>query len=344
MGKNRFLFYFLISFLVSLVDVLRDLGQESFLDAIDYSAYTFLATFLATTIIYYLRSWIFKNSKVKKFTDLKKSNKWLLYISAILTKSMFFALLVNVIGRIVSPQYSSYSLTGLFFWGSFIAVLCIVLFVYVIEAFLESEAQKREIAIKLSNIENEKIISKYLALKNQLNPHFLFNSFNSLSALISIDKEKAEDFLQKLSDVYRYNLTHSEEIVVPLEKELELARSYMVLQKIRFKEAIEIDYRIDPFKLNQLIPPMTLELLIENAIKHNIVTKNNPLKIKIYTLEADVVVENNYQSRTDSKPDSFGIGLKNLEKQYRLIHNILPVFEVKDDKFLAVIPLIKPSI
>ena len=167
MGKSRLLFYFLISFLVTLLDLLRDLGQESFLEAIDYSHYTLIATFLAAVSIYFSRSWIFANAKVRRVVLSHKRKKWLFYISLVLLKSFFLALVANGIGRIAFPNYASYSLNGIIFWGSFLAIFCIVLFVYVIEAFLESETQKREIMDKLNEIEKEKIISKYLALKNQ---------------------------------------------------------------------------------------------------------------------------------------------------------------------------------
>ncbi|MEW7290296.1 sensor histidine kinase [Aquimarina sp. 2304DJ70-9] len=346
MNINRFLFYFLICFLVSVVDILRDLRQESFLEAIEYVPLVFIITFILTTGIYYLRLWILKKSPLNRFTHKESKSNKLLYGLIIIVKATVFTFIIRLLGQIFEPDYVSYSLTGLFFWGSFTVIISVILFVYVIEAFLESQAEKQEFVMKLNEIENERTVAKYQALKNQLNPHFLFNSFNSLSALMSIDINKADDFLQQLSSVYRYNLDHSEELVVPLDKEIKLIKSYMALQHIRFRESIQIIYQIDESKTNYLIPPMTLELLVENAIKHNIVEKTNPLHITIITKGDYIIVENNYQPRGTAvdQDSSFGIGLKNLKKQYELIHTEAPTFIVENNTYTARIPLIKPDI
>ena len=346
MNSSRFLFYFLICFLVSVVDVLRDLNEEDFFEAIEHVPLIFLVTFVLTTSVYYLRLWLLKKSSLKTFAYKESKNKWILYSVIIIIKAIVFTFIIRSLAQIFQPDYTSYSLSGLFFWASFTAILCVILFVYVIEAFLESESEKKEFIIKLSEIENERMIAKYQALKNQLNPHFLFNSFNSLSALIELDSKKAESFLQGLSDVYRYNLDHSEDIVITLEKELELIKVYMQLQQIIFNNSLQITYNIDVDKLGYLLPPMTLELLVENAIKHNVVEKTSPLKIEISSKDNYVVVENNYQRRGDSisNTDSLGIGLKNLKNQYELIHDEKPTFKIEDGKYQAIIPLIKPSI
>lgn len=327
-----------------VVNFLKDAADETPLDPVKYFPY--ICIILAFTwSIYYLRFYLVKLPFLNS-PRLKKNNyyRWEL-LCFILLKSFIFSYVAATIAEVASPGERDVSITGVFFWATFTAVFCIVLFVYMLEAFFESEAEKQEFTLRLNEIENERTIAKYHSLKNQLNPHFLFNSFNSLYSLMTIDVEKAEHFLQELSNVYRYNLDHSEELVVSLNSEIHLIKSYMELQRIRFRESIQITYNITSSQLIYLLPPMTLELLVENAIKHNIAEKTNPLVIEVYTENDDVVVKNNYQPRKESKLNtSLGIGNNNLRKQYELIHDRIPTFEIIDNTYVVRIPLIKPSL
>ncbi len=349
MNKSRFIFYLLISFLLGLIDFLKDVKEEeSVLEALEFVPIVIPMAFVFILAIYHIRAWTFRDRTLKKYTlqDTKDSTQWIFYIVSILTQTFIYTSIVALLGKLFYPNYTTFGITSVFFWANFLIIFSVISFVYIIEAFLDSESRKKEIEIKLSKIENESITAKYLSLKNQLNPHFLFNSFNSLSALMSIDINKADIFLQHLSNVYRYNLTHSEELVVSIANELELIKSYMKLQSIRFRESIEINYLIDNSKVNHLVPPMTLELLVENAIKHNIVEKANPLKISIETERDYIVVKNNFQPRRTAvnKELSLGIGLKNLKNQYELIYTEIPTFKVEYGQYVVRIPLIKPYI
>jgi LytS/YehU family sensor histidine kinase len=234
----------------------------------------------------------------------------------------------------------------LIFWAISTALLFNILYVYQLEYFLLISEKKHTAEIKISKQQKEIFTSKYNSIKKQLNPHFLFNSFNSLSALINTDPKKADFFLQSLSEVYRYNLSYNEEIVITLENEMNLIEKYISLQQVRFGVGLEIRYNIASEKIKYLLPPMTLELLVENAIKHNIIEKTKPLQIRIITKENYVIVENNYQKRGNSLPqtDSLGLGLKNLTNQYELIHTEVPKFKVKNGLFQAIVPLIEPSL
>jgi len=349
LNKSRFIFYLLICFLLGLLDFLKDVkDEESIMEALEFVPIVIPTAFIFILGIYYIRLWTLKNASLKKYLDDsgRALNKWIFYSVSVLLQTFIITGLVSLLGKLFYPDYTAFGVQSLFFWATFTIVFSVILFVYIIEAFLDAESRKKEIEIKLSKIENESIKSKYLSLKNQLNPHFLFNSFNSLSALMTIDINKAENFLQELSNVYRYNLNHSEELVVSVDKELELIKSYVELQSIRFRKSITVNYQVDTSKVNYLIPPMTLELLVENAIKHNVVEKINPLEIQIKTEGDYIIVENNFQPRKTAvdKESSLGIGLKNLKNQYELIHTELPTFNIIDNKYVARIPLITPSI
>jgi LytS/YehU family sensor histidine kinase len=154
-------------------------------------------------------------------------------------------------------------------------------------------------------------------LKNQINPHFLFNSLNSLFALVEEQPELARKFIIKLSKVYRYLLDSSNSNLIALQQELDFIRHYLFLQKIRFGESLDMDIDIRPDLLRKKLPSASLQSLVENAIKHNRITENNPLLIKIFSNDLDqLVVENNYQPRTELV-HSPGTGLKNLSALYQ---------------------------
>lgn len=185
--------------------------------------------------------------------------------------------------------------------------------------------------------QKENAISQLESLKNQMNPHFLFNCLNTLSAIIHEDTLLAEKFIIQLTNVYRYVLEQKDKSLIKLEEELNFLRSYFYLQKIRFGKSIELQEEINDFSfLNYYLPPLALQLLLENAIKHNVISNIKPLVIKVYIDEnLNLVVNNNVQPK-DNVGYSSGIGLQNLKTRYSLISsksieitNVNSVFQVK---------------
>jgi sensor histidine kinase YesM len=198
---------------------------------------------------------------------------------------------------------------------------------------------------KDSLVEKEKLQQltlqqEFETLKSQVNPHFLFNCFNTLSSLIAEDKKQAEVFLDELSKVYRYLLRNNEDGLSSVQTEIRFIQSYYQLLKTRHGEAVQLSIEIDK-KYNQyLIPSLTLQLLVENAVKHNVLSKNKPLAIDIFTTTGNkLVVSNNLQLRTLNVPSN-KIGLDNIKAKYDLLNH--PGFLVlKDQKtFSVVLPLI----
>lgn len=199
--------------------------------------------------------------------------------------------------------------------------------------------EKEELQLEAERQAKENILSQYQTLKSQVNPHFLFNSFNALYALVERDPKTAKQFIVKLSKVYRYALEYTDEMTIRLENELRFIRDYVFLQKIRFGENIIILNKIPKDKRNTFVPPSTLQLLIENAIKHNIVSKESPLTIELYVEKNYLVVKNNFQLRKDNVV-STGIGQQNLIARYSYITNKQPIFGVKNGFYYAKVPLI----
>ncbi len=170
--------------------------------------------------------------------------------------------------------------------------------------------------IREEQLKRESLALQYESLKNQVNPHFLFNCLNILTSLIERDKESSIKFVKQLSDVFRYVLDQNVRELVDADTELKFVESYLYLQRIRFGENIHISIEIADH--NFKIVPMALQLLIENAIKHNTISHENPLTISIFDHAEFISVVNNFQKKTII-PDSSGIGLKTLSFQYEFI-------------------------
>jgi two-component system, LytTR family, sensor kinase len=200
---------------------------------------------------------------------------------------------------------------------------------------------------KNSQIDNERIRSEYLQARlqnliNQVNPHFLFNNLSVLSSLIYKDQDKAVDFINQLSKVYRYLLDTRDSEMVSLSKELEFIRSYVFLLKIRFEDKIQFRIEVPEDKLNALIPQMSLQMLIENAMKHNESSENAPLRISIETEKEMLVVTNNLQIQTlmEAGPKT---GLQNIKERYRFFTDI-PIELINDThSYIVKIPLLKTN-
>lgn len=179
---------------------------------------------------------------------------------------------------------------------------------------------------------------KYKTLKAQVNPHFLFNSLNTLSEIVYVDARKADHYIQKLAGVYRYILDHEETDLTALDEELRFVQRYFELQQERDGERIrlEIDF---PHTERYQIVPISLQILLENALKHNSASEEKPLLIRIYASEGYVVVANAIRKRS-TLSDSHGTGLANLAERLRLITGKEMVREMKDNQFIVKLPLV----
>ncbi len=200
--------------------------------------------------------------------------------------------------------------------------------------------QLKETMVEKESLKQQALQHEFDVLKNQVNPHFLFNCFNTLSSLISENKEKAETFLNELSKVYRYLLRNNEDGLSTLENEIKFIRSYYGLLKTRHGDALEMILDIDKRYHPYLVPSLTLQLLVENVVKHNQLAKSQPLVIEIFTTAGNkLVVNNNLQRRTVKAPSN-KVGLENIKAKYELLNQ--KGFQVMEDgkNFTVVLPLI----
>lgn len=182
---------------------------------------------------------------------------------------------------------------------------------------------------------------KIQQLKNQLNPHFLFNALGSLSALITTDPALAKKFVFELAKVYRYVLEKRNETLSTVKEELEFTCHYYFLQKIRFGEQLRLHISEGVEEHPGKIPVASLQLLIENAIKHNEITHRYPLDISIYIAQEMLIVDNSYRPRRDVSLDSIGVGLESIQEIYRYHSAEKFEYRVVGDRFICILPFLK---
>jgi PAS domain S-box-containing protein len=207
------------------------------------------------------------------------------------------------------------------------------------EVIEERTQQLTEANTQLLRLQKENLQSQFDMLKQQVNPHFLFNSLNVLTSLISLDPGLAESFTEQLAKVYRYVLEFKDKDLVTVSTEMEFMRAYVFLLDIRFMGKVEIEISFDEQNEERMLLPLSLQLLIENAIKHNTFSKKAPLKIKLHVDNDFFVVENNLQSR-ETGFASTGVGLQNIKNRYSLLTDKTCEFEKTETHFIARLPLL----
>lgn len=207
-----------------------------------------------------------------------------------------------------------------------------------LENKLAADAQK-DLERQNTRLQHETILAQYETLKSQVNPHFLFNSLNALSSLIKTDTEKAQQFTTVFSRLYRSVLELKDCTVITLADELQLADDYVYLQKIRFGESLHVDKRIQATQMNLYLPPFCLQMLIENAIKHNIVSAEQPLRISIYSGDGVIIISNNIQRRV-VRDESTGTGIRNIIERFSILSDRIPEFTIANEQYIAIVPFI----
>jgi LytS/YehU family sensor histidine kinase len=193
--------------------------------------------------------------------------------------------------------------------------------------------------IQRIKLERKQIDLQLNALKSQLSPHFLFNAFNTISSLIYKDVNKAETFIRRLSEMYHYTLESYQTKLILFEEELEFVKSYIYLQETRFERVFECKIDLPASINNTKIPPLALQMLIENAVKHNLMSERNPLKVNVSFEDDHICVENNITEEPRKVP-SFKIGLNNINARYQLLSN-KEIIIANGQSFIVKIPVIR---
>jgi len=305
----------IIAFFIAFVNFLATGYQTRYLYDIEVLSVNFLYAFLigivnmvAFGLLYKRYSWE-KDAKKLVFIGIVGSILWS-------TFAFFMARFIHLVA------IEGYSLKQFIDNESFITYIFALLIAFVVTLayhLVGFYKALQDSKLKEKTFESESNSAKFEALKNQLDPHFLFNSLNVLSAQIDENPEKAQDFTIGLSKVYRYVLDQKHKDLVSLSEEIKFAKTYLNLLEMRFENSLNVDIENNISKAEAKIIPLSLQLLLENAIKHNRISEKNPLSIRIYLDKNHLVVENNLQPKVASEHQKRnGIGIENIKSRYKM--------------------------
>lgn len=342
MGK--FLKVFKISVIITLILVLfrllfADWDTISMYRELQYAGISFIYAFVLTAVNAYYNDYI---STVYSWEKQTQRRLWIGAIGSIILTVLAFAVVrwfteVVLFGmqfeRFIATEELEYYLVAM------VVTLIVSLFLHAFYFYK---------ALQDTKVKEQKIIAgsasaKFDALKNQLDPHFLFNSLNVLTSLIEEDQVQAQKFTTSLSKVYRYVLEQKSKNLISVDEELQFARTYVRLLKMRFEDSIVFEIPENSKDPEAKIVPLSLQLLLENAVKHNVVTATKPLHIKIYEEDGYLYVTNNLQEKQVVKKSS-GVGLQNIRQRYAILtKKEMQIFKTNNE-FKVRLPMLTTSI
>ena len=274
----------------------------------------------------------------KYYPWLKNPFKRLLFsVSSDIIMMIIIIFAVNLIYHMIIFHHSFQEVITVTFYGFRFAIVFLSLGLLIFNVFFFFKNWK-ESTINEEKLKQEKLMFEYEALKNQVNPHFLFNSLTTLSSLVYENQEKAVTFIRKFSDVYRYVLEYQGKEIADLSTEKKLLESFSYLYKIRHEDHVFIDIDL-PDSTEIFVIPMVLQMLLENAVKHNSSSKDSPLKISIRINNDYIEVKNNIQPRSVIV-ESNEIGLKNIILQYKYLTDKEIIIEDNNENYIVKIPVL----
>lgn len=299
----------------------------------------FLVVIGITTAIWVGNRYIMIHSRTKypQFTDVRKR---LWYQSALM---LLFTLAANIsLGQLADKVFRrdnvTLTLADIIIHSNSAAIFCTIMIIAIYESIYFMNELRKSVEEK-EMLKRESLNAQLDALRTQVNPHFLFNNLNTLASVIPENQEQAVQFVQQLSKVYRHILEVQDQQSIPLKDELDVLKAYAFLLKTRFGDNLGITINVPEEKLKKKIVPLSLQILMENAIKHNIVSSDKPLKVDVYAENGHLVVHNNLQKKNQVNT-STGIGLDNIRNRCRLLGNGQVQVVENDSSFTVSIPLI----
>ncbi|MCE7060852.1 sensor histidine kinase [Dyadobacter sp. CY343] len=270
----------------------------------------------------------------QKFPDHNQTTRRVLYESAL---GLLYVLIISIIlNETICKPYFKHNAFLITFRISIVPTIIVYL---IYESVYFFESWKMNVR-KTESLMREGVQSQLEVLKNQLDPHFLFNSMNTLAALIDDENTDAQDYLERLSDVYRYVLVSRSKNTVTVEEEIAFVDAYVYLNKIRFRDNLQVTKQLSAGTMKQHVTPLSLQMLIENAIKHNVASRKHPLTITISDERDDyLVIENNISEKTILEK-STRVGLQNIINRYSLLSERQVEIIRKNELFTVKIPLL----
>jgi sensor histidine kinase YesM len=260
----------------------------------------------------------------------------LITVAIIIVIATFITFILNYI-FVVNIRHQSYSNFISLTLNMLLIEILIIVYAFTLVTGLEFFKLWKEGIIKQESLQRKAIELQLDTLKNQVNPHFLFNSLNILTSLVYKDPDKAASFIHQLSDIYRYVLENKDNDMVEWETEKVFVENYLKLQQMRFVNTLKVD--IETIENNFLIIPLSVQMLLENAIKHNIITSDEPLSIHIFVRDGYLIVQNNLQ-RKSVLEKAGNIGLENIKQRYEILSRRKVEVSDNDGFFTVKLPII----
>jgi sensor histidine kinase YesM len=292
---------------------------------------TFIVALLMFILNYFILRPVRKHGKLSLLTIILAV--CLTLISVFILNHLFYSLL-NILDT--EPRPRGYQ--NEFISRNFFVSALVVGFILIIRLIY----QKQSFQLENETLRSEALQSQFESLKNQLSPHFLFNSLTALKTLINETPDLAQNYVNNLSKALRYTLQSNEKQLVTLKEEMDFTESYLFLIKLRFDTNLTVSTVISEKFLDYRLPPLTIQTLVENAVKHNEISKRRPLIINIETdKNANLVVHNNIQEKITEEPGT-GIGLTNLSKQFQILFGRAISISNENNEFRVEVPLINP--
>ncbi|MGK0494216.1 MAG: sensor histidine kinase YesM [Maribacter sp.] len=315
---------------IFIYDMVSQGGEEFSVAWIADFMYRFVFLFLFSWTILQLNANV-GYAKYKWSTAVRLNVMVLINIAVLIATLSFFEFLYPHIIQIeMNPQDKG-------FLAFTYTILLLALFF--IGRILRLQVEKQESRIENEHLKQQSLQNELIALKNQLDPHFLFNSLNTLTSLIR-ENQQATQFVKKLSYMYRYILQSGDSDLVSVKDELKFLESYTFLIRTRYRDRFAIDINIETKYLELQIPPLALQLLVENSVKHNEISQTNPLKVNIYSKDGSIYVDNPIRLRKTFAEGTKN-GLLNLKKRYILLLRKELTVRTENDIFSVQLPLIK---
>jgi len=334
--KLRYLYILLLA-VYSLFNILLVVGDKLFEVSVP-NGFLFALLFVVVLVTWELNRFAEQAvDKLSLLTESKIHPLIMLFVvsqlNAVIASLIGLSVLYLVLGWELQWNTEQFKLVVAFAFRVNLFLNCLNAIYFFMNKFKMAEIRAEQFK-KLS------IEAQFESLRNQINPHFLFNCLNALSNLVHKDAGTSSQFIAQLSNVYRYLLSSQQRKIVSLQEELEFMDSYLFLVKIRFGDNIAIvkDITTDVEKFH--IAPATLQMLIENAIKHNVVSGKSPLKIHIQSWNGSITVANNLQEKKIKEPSTY-LGLKNIVKRYEFLSNKPVEIKRTDHDFVVKVPLVE---
>jgi hypothetical protein len=346
MLKHKKISEFFLRFLVILViHYLIKAGDYSFGDFSDFTLRGLV--FSIYFVVYWLIIWyvaVYINTKM--FGNTNRSNK--LQIVLLFAFNIIFGFTASILNNLIYRWGDIYIYNNWNLWKDVtflnpeltMSLLMIYILIFSISMYVNFSFKQNEDLLKMEKLQKDNTIAKYLNLKAQVEPHFLFNSLSVLSSLIHSNPNLADEFTLRLSKILRYMVQENEMLLVPLKNELGLLENYLFLMKVRFGNNIYFTNELDKNLVNTcFVPPSTLQSLVENAIKHNKFNKEEPLNIKLNKNDDYLIMSNNLNLRRHNS-ETTKMGLENLKARYSHFTAISVIIKKTENEFIVSLPML----